>query len=134
MTAKSPFLDWLNTLLDLNKDKPLKDIAAELGYDKPNLISMFRNGTTKVPLTKLPALAKALHADPGHLMRLATDAYASDLLKAWDATMGFLSREERELLDEYRTAVKGKPLEDREPRFLPDTFFDDYRALLRKYA
>lgn len=30
--------------------KNQREIAAEIGYDKPNMISMFKRGETKVPL------------------------------------------------------------------------------------
>ena len=53
--------------------KNQREIAAEIGYDKPNMISMFKRGETKVPLDKIPLLAKALHVDPAHLFRLAME-------------------------------------------------------------
>ena len=59
--------------------KTQREIAAEIGYDKPNMISMFKRGEVKVPLDKVPALAKALHVDPAHLFRLALEQYWPDL-------------------------------------------------------
>jgi hypothetical protein len=53
--------------------KTQREIAAEAGYDRPNIISMFKRGEMKVPLDRVGALAKALHVDPGHMMRLALD-------------------------------------------------------------
>ena len=55
-------------------DKTQREIAAECGFDKPNIITMFKNGSTKVPLNRIGALAKALDADPAHMLRLATYA------------------------------------------------------------
>lgn len=53
--------------------KNQREIAQEIGYEKPNMISMFKRGEAKVPFDKIPALAKALHVDPGHLFRLAVE-------------------------------------------------------------
>ncbi|MGZ9053126.1 MAG: helix-turn-helix domain-containing protein [Rhodoplanes sp.] len=53
--------------------KSQREIAAELGYERPNIISMMKRGETKLPLDKVPALAKALHVDPAHLFRLALE-------------------------------------------------------------
>jgi hypothetical protein len=108
-------------------ERPVKDIANELGYDNPNLISMFRSGAVKVPLTKIPVLAKALHADPSHLLRLALADYQPDWLETIDATLGPADRDERELLAVHRSVTKG-----RETR-LPAAFFEGYRALLRQH-
>lgn len=55
--------------------KTQKDIALELGYDKPNMIAMMKSGDVKVPLDKVPALAKALNIEPAFLMRLAMNQY-----------------------------------------------------------
>jgi hypothetical protein len=53
--------------------KTQREIASEVGYDRPNVISMIKSGETKLPLDKVPALAKALQVDPKHLFRLALD-------------------------------------------------------------
>ena len=60
--------------------KTQREIAAELGYDKPNMISMFKTGMAKVPLEKVPALAKAINVDPAFLFRLALQQYWPDNL------------------------------------------------------
>jgi len=59
----------------LKGEKSQREIAAEMGYDKPNIISMFKRGEAKVPLDKIPALAKSLHVDAAHLFRLALNEY-----------------------------------------------------------
>ena len=55
--------------------KTQREIAVAVGYDKPNMISMLKHGETKVPLEKIPLLAKALDVDPAHLFRLALEQY-----------------------------------------------------------
>jgi hypothetical protein len=49
-----------------------REIALAAGYDKPNILSMFKRGETKVPLNKALALAKALRCDPSFFFRLAS--------------------------------------------------------------
>jgi transcriptional regulator with XRE-family HTH domain len=72
--AETPMAQYLTKQIDaLSGIKTQREIAAEIGYDKPNMISMFKRGEAKVPLDKIPALAKALHVDPAHLFRLAME-------------------------------------------------------------
>lgn len=87
MSATRPGMPYANTTLAKflnNRIKGLKgiktqrEIAAETGYDKPNNVSMFKRGETKVPFEKIPALAKALEVDPAHLFRLGMEVHWPD--------------------------------------------------------
>lgn len=60
------------------------DIAADLGYPNPNIISAFRSGSCRVPLHKLPALAMAIDLDPSELLRLGLSEYNPCLLATID--------------------------------------------------
>lgn len=51
-------------------NKPQRQIAAECGFEHPNIISMFKTGTTKLPINRIGPLAKALDVDPAYLLRL----------------------------------------------------------------
>lgn len=57
----------------LSHRKTQKVIAHEAGFVNPNLISMIKNGATKIPLDRVPALARALETDPAYLMRLSLE-------------------------------------------------------------
>lgn len=59
----------IDTLKDIGIDQ--REIALQAGYEKPNVLSMFKRGETKVPLNKVIPLAKALRVDPHFLFRLA---------------------------------------------------------------
>lgn len=63
-------------------DKTQREIAQECGFEKPNIITMFKNGSTKLPMNRIGPLAKALDVDPAHLLRLAMSEYLPD---TWDA-------------------------------------------------
>ena len=41
-----------------------KDIAAKAGFDKPNMITMIKQGRTRLPLDKVGAMALALETGP----------------------------------------------------------------------
>jgi transcriptional regulator with XRE-family HTH domain len=72
--SETPMAHYLTKQIDaLSGIKNQREIAAEIGYEKPNMISMFKRGETKVPLDKIPLLAKALRVDPAHLFRLAME-------------------------------------------------------------
>ncbi|MCB1130809.1 MAG: helix-turn-helix transcriptional regulator [Verrucomicrobiae bacterium] len=60
-------------VLELRVRKTQAEIAGQAGYQNENMISMIKAGRTKVALDRLPALARALEADPSYLMRLGLE-------------------------------------------------------------
>lgn len=58
------------------------EIARAVGYDKPNMITMIKQGRIKLPLNRVGPLAKALNVDPVHLLRLTLSEYMPG---TWDA-------------------------------------------------
>src|SRR4051812_20486919 len=66
--ALSRFLD--KRIAELRGVKTQREIAAEAGFKRSNIVSMLKRGETKVPLERIAALARALDADPAHLFRL----------------------------------------------------------------
>ena len=79
--TENPFADsrlarYLTLRLDqLAASKSRCEIAAEVGYDQPNIISMIERGDLKMPLDKVPAFANALQCDVGFLMQLAVEQH-----------------------------------------------------------
>lgn len=88
-------------------DKTQREIAAECGFETPNIITMFKNGSTKVPLNRIGALAKALDADPAHMLRLAMREYMPDTWESIEETLKstLLTANELKLLRAYREAT-----------------------------
>jgi transcriptional regulator with XRE-family HTH domain len=85
-----------------------REIAAQIGYDKPNMISMFKRGETKVPLDKVPALARALNLDPAFLFRLAIQQYWKGEEKVIAEVFGeVVTKHEKKLVQMFRSATKG---------------------------
>lgn len=60
--------------------KAQTQIAEEVGFDKPNVITMIKQGKTKVPLSKIGSMAKALEVDPVFFFRLVMAEYNPDLI------------------------------------------------------
>lgn len=88
-------------------DKTQREIAAECGFETPNIITMFKNGSTKVPLNRIGALAKALDADPAHMLRLAMREYMPDTWESIEDTLNstLLTANELKLIRAYREAT-----------------------------
>lgn len=60
-------------ILELKPTKNQAKIAAQAGYANANMITMIKQGSSKVALDRVPALAHALEADPAFVMRLALE-------------------------------------------------------------
>lgn len=65
-------------ILQLRPRKSQLDIAREAGFNQPNLLSMFKNGSSKLPLDRVPGMAKALECDPAFLLKLALEQLGGD--------------------------------------------------------
>lgn len=89
--------------------KPQKDIAREAGFDTPNMITMIKQGKTKLPISKVGPMAIALEADPVHLFQMCLEEYCPDTWKAIAPFMeSALTREELRLITGFRRWV-GSP-------------------------
>lgn len=53
--------------------KTQREIAQDMGYSRPNILSMMKSGEAKVPLDRVPAMAKALDVDVALFFRLALE-------------------------------------------------------------
>lgn len=86
-----------------------KEIAEGLGYDKPNIITMFKQGRTKIPLNKVAPLAKILGVDPIHFLRLAMTEYSPETWEVLEGMLGqrLTSTHEQEILTIIRDAAGG---------------------------
>jgi transcriptional regulator with XRE-family HTH domain len=51
------------------------EIAQEVGFQKPNMITMIKQGKSKLPMTKVKRLAESLSVDPKVLLRLCFEEY-----------------------------------------------------------
>lgn len=70
---------------DLAYRKTQAEIASEAGFANANMMTFLKNGRNKVPLDRVPSLARALEVDPAYLMRLALEQ-AVGATAAWAIT------------------------------------------------
>ena len=98
---------FLTSLIE-KSGKTRKEIANEAGLGKPNMISMLKNGETKLPLAKLGSFAKAVNTDPAHLLKLCLREYYPDV---WDAIRSHLeaavTSDELRMVRALRSAAGG---------------------------
>lgn len=118
------FVECVADLID-GSEKTQRQIAAEMDYPNPNIISMFKQGITRVPLDKVPALALAVAADKVDLVRLWLETYEPEMKQVLDEVLGIpLSANERGWIAGLREAFEhGVP-----------EFDEDARAMIRVLA
>lgn len=81
-----------------------REIAMDIGYTKPNIITMFKQGLTKLPLEKIGIVAEVLEIDPGVLFYKVMSEYMPETLLSLKPILQALelSDEEVELIKFYR--------------------------------
>ena len=84
--------------------KTQKEIADEIGLDNANLITMWKNGTSRVPLNRLLSLANALEVDAWFFVRLALLEYYPQLYAIIEkvAPSPMLTKNEMAMLKSFR--------------------------------
>lgn len=86
--------------------KSQRDIAIEAGFASPNMVTMLKQGKTKLPLGKVGQVAKALETDPVRLLKMALSEYHPDL---WQATRNYfdeaLTEDELKMVQAFRRHV-----------------------------
>ena len=108
--ADMPLAQYISKQIDVqvSMGKNQRQIAQEIGYEKPNMISMFKRGEAKVPLDKIPALAKALNVDAAFMFKLAVQQYWPDMGKAIAEIFGtVLTKNETKMIELIRRLTKG---------------------------
>lgn len=103
-TRLAAFLE--KRILELKPRKTQLEIATEAGFVQPNMLSMFKNGSNKLPLDRVPGLAKALECDPALLFKLALEQLGGDTTgTAIEQIFGtIVTRNEVAWLEEIRKA------------------------------
>lgn len=86
--------------------KSQTQIAEEVGFDKPNVITMIKQGKTKVPLNKIGSMAKALEVDPIFFFKLVMSEYMPDVMDMITAitTQPLITKNEWDFIAVIRTS------------------------------
>jgi len=87
--------------------KTQKQISLDLGYDNPNIITMFKQGLTPVPLKKIGPISQALDVDPVRFLRLVMLEYMPDTYQAIEQVLGapLLTQHEKVLIESFRKST-----------------------------
>ncbi len=87
------------------------EIAQQAGFEKPNIITMIKQGKTKLPLDKIGTFAKAIEVDPIFLLRMCLNEYQPKLADEIQSIFGqpILSHSEMEILDLIRQSNLNNP-------------------------
>jgi transcriptional regulator with XRE-family HTH domain len=107
--AETLLAKYISEQIDIQagRGKNQRQIAREIGYAMPNMVSMFKRGEARVPLGKIPSLAAALNINPAHLFRLAIQQYWPDLGKTVGEIFGtVLTRNETKMVELIRHTTK----------------------------
>ncbi len=90
------------------------EISKEVGFDRPNVISMLKTGEMKMPIDRIPAFAEACGVDPVKLIKIAMQEYHSETWKVLiDAFEAPVTRNEAVILRAIRAMAAGHALEFR---------------------
>ncbi len=113
--SSKPFADTRLTkflqkrILELRPKKTQAVIATEAGFTHVNMLAMVKSGASKLPIDRVPGLAKALDCDLRLLARLALEQMVGDTNAAalMEAFGTVVSRNEIAWLEEIRSASGG---------------------------
>ncbi|MBC2834080.1 XRE family transcriptional regulator [Paragemmobacter straminiformis] len=87
--ASSQLAQFIDRRIEELHHKTQADIAREAGFRNANFITMLKMGNAKLALDRVPALAKALEADPAFVMRLAVEqSFGPEMLKLLSELLG----------------------------------------------
>ena len=101
------FISWQINLCG----KSQVQIAQEVGFDKPNVITMIKQGKTKVPINKIASMAKSLEVDPVYFLKLCIEEYMPDMMEVITTITGqpTISSNELEFIEIIRSADVPNP-------------------------
>lgn len=94
--------EYIEKAIDLS-GKTQREIAEEAGFERPNVLSMMKKGITKVPVDRIPALAKACGVDAAVFLRIAMNEYNPQTWAVINKHIGeVITQDEAEVLAAYR--------------------------------
>ncbi|EMB2321528.1 XRE family transcriptional regulator [Acinetobacter baumannii] len=71
--------EFLTDLID-NSPKSQREIAEEIGFKRPNVLSMIKSGETRLPIDKIKPTALALGENPTRFLVRVLTEYMPDLI------------------------------------------------------
>ncbi len=97
-----------------SSEKTQHEIAHELGLERSNIITMFKQGRTKLPLNKVVPLSRACGIEPSKLMLLCLEEYQPGIIEALgEALRATVTEDEAALLRSIRHAKRSSEIRTR---------------------
>jgi hypothetical protein len=90
-----------------------EEIATDCGFANSNIISVIKNGVTKLPLAKVGVMSRALDVDAAYLLRLTMSEYMPEVWSVMESIFGrtsFVTTVELDLLGRLRQRAHGRQL------------------------
>ena len=81
IVVKSETANLVRQMVEDHPTKTQEDISNETGFPKSNVITMIKQGRTRMPLDKIEAFAKACGQSPDKLFRTALREYKPELAR-----------------------------------------------------
>lgn len=111
--------------------KTQTEVSNEIGYENTNVLTMFKQGKTKVPVNKVKDIAKALEVDSVYLLKLVMKEYTPE---TWSVISDIIERpiitySEQRIIDVVRQCDAGLPVEPK-----TDEEKTELRELVKKWA
>jgi transcriptional regulator with XRE-family HTH domain len=79
--------EYLTRAIDMSQ-KTQAEICDALGYPNRNVITLFKQGKTKLPINKVRAMAIVLGLDPANLLRMVMNEYMPDAWRVIEEVVG----------------------------------------------
>lgn len=92
-------------------DKSQTRIAEAMGFQSSNVLTLIKKGRTKLPVSRIPDLARLLEIDPFYLLELAMTEYSPQVWAVIeDIATRSLGDGEKKILRIVREASGGQPV------------------------
>lgn len=105
--------EYLSSQIDIcvNNGKTQREIATEAGFPKPNVITMLKQGITKVPTAKVASLSRALGIDSRFFLSMVLKEYYPEMWEVFEGIMQqpALTRNEIEMIELARKTNPNNP-------------------------
>jgi len=96
----------------LQTDKTQDTVVHEIGLNKSNIMSMFKQGRTPFPIKYVIPYSISVGCDPEQFMLICLKEYFPDVLSALETVnKGVLNKDESAILKSVRTARASNPFE-----------------------
>lgn len=107
--------------------KSQAELAKECGYENPNIITMLKQGRSKLPMSRVASMAKALGVDPLHLFFLVMNEYEPEtwnVIQELILKQPLITQNELEIVELVRSSKVSNPKvrNDEERAFLMQAF------------